>query len=175
MKAKNKSLLYNIVGIAGCFLLIVIDQLTKILVVENLKDREPFILINGVFELQYLENRGAAFGILENQKIFFIISGVIILAGIGYVYTRIPDSRKYMPLRIVSILMAAGAVGNMIDRIRNSYVIDFLYFKLIDFPIFNVADCYVTIAAGLLMVLFLFIYKESDLDFISLKKDRNDN
>jgi len=151
------------------------DQLTKILVVENLKDREPFILIKGVFELQYLENRGAAFGILENQKIFFIISGVIILAGIGYVYTRIPDSRKYMPLRIVSILMAAGAVGNMIDRIRNSYVIDFLYFKLIDFPIFNVADCYVTIAAGLLMVLFLFIYKESDLDFISLKKDRNDD
>ena len=67
-------------------------------------------------------------------------------------------------------MLAAGAVGNLIDRMRYSYVVDFLYFKLIDFPVFNVADCYVTVGAVLLAVLILFVYKEEELGFLSLKK-----
>ena len=73
-------------------------------------------------------------------------------------------------MRTVAVLLAAGAVGNLIDRMRYSYVVDFLYFKLIDFPVFNVADCYVTVGAVLLAVLILFVYKEEELGFLSLKR-----
>jgi signal peptidase II len=63
--------------------------------------------------------------------------------------------------------MAAGAIGNMIDRVLKHYVVDFIYFELINFPIFNVADCYVTISAALLIISIMFIYKEEDFKFIS--------
>lgn len=79
--------------------------------------------------------------------------------------------KKYMPLRICSILLIAGAVGNLIDRVRLNYVIDFFYFKLIDFPIFNVADCYVVVACIIFAFLILFYYKEdSDFDFLRKQK-----
>ena len=74
--------------------------------------------------------------------------------------------RKYLPLRACAVLIAAGAVGNFIDRIRLGYVVDFLYFKLIDFPIFNVADIYVTVSTALFIVLLCFYYKEEDIDRI---------
>ena len=81
--------------------------------------------------------------------------------------------KKYMPLRICSILLIAGAVGNLIDRVRLNYVIDFFYFKLIDFPIFNVADCYVVVACIIFAFLILFYYKEdSDFDFLRKQKNR---
>ena len=67
------------------------------------------------------------------------------------------------------VLIFSGAIGNMIDRIRLSYVVDFFYFVLIDFPIFNMADIYVSVACVLLAVLLLFVYKDEDLEFISLK------
>ena len=70
----------------------------------------------------------------------------------------------------IGVLLGAGAVGNLIDRMVQSYVVDFLYFKLIDFPIFNVADCYVTAGAILLAILILFVYKDEELGFLSLKK-----
>lgn len=77
-----------------------------------------------------------------------------------------PHERHFIPLRICLLLIASGAIGNMIDRIRLNYVIDFFYFELIDFPIFNVADIYVTLSAGLLIVLILFYYKEDDLEML---------
>ena len=69
-------------------------------------------------------------------------------------------------------LIAAGAIGNMIDRIRFDYVVDFIYFVLINFPIFNVADIYVTVSTVILVILLLFVYKEEDLSFISFKQKR---
>ena len=74
--------------------------------------------------------------------------------------------KKYLPLRICAVLIVGGAFGNCIDRIRLNYVVDFFYFKLIDFPIFNVADIYVTVAAFLLVILILVYYKEEDLERI---------
>jgi signal peptidase II len=168
IKSKQR-VIYNVVGLASLILLIVLDQWTKVLAVNKLMDKEPFIIMNKVFQLRYLENRGAAFGILQNQKGFFLIAGIIILALIAYVYNKMPVDNKYILLRILAILMAAGAIGNMIDRIINNYVVDFLYFELINFPIFNVADCYVTIAATLLIISILFIYKEEDFKFIERK------
>ena len=75
----------------------------------------------------------------------------------------IPQERKFLPLDILCVLLLSGAIGNFIDRVSQSYVVDFIYFSLIDFPIFNVADCYVSISAVLLFILVLFYYKEEDL------------
>lgn len=171
---KDKKIINIIISIVGCAMLILFDQYTKSLAVSKLMGKDPFVMIEGVFQLRYLENRGAAFGILQNQKVFFIIMGSIILAAIIYIFLKMPEGKKYFPLRLVCIFMSAGAIGNMIDRIINNYVIDFFYFELIDFPIFNVADCYVTLSAALLIILFLFYYSEKDLEFLSFKKNKKE-
>ena len=129
-----------------CVLLIAADQATKLLAVARLKDQAPFVLLPGVLELRYLENRGAAFGILQGQKIFLVLFTGLLSALIIYFYFRVPEGKRHLPVRIFLIMLFSGAIGNFIDRCRLDYVIDFIYFKLIDFPIFNVADCYVTIA-----------------------------
>ena len=79
--------------------------------------------------------------------------------------------KRYFPMQCTIVLIAAGAVGNLIDRLLHGYVVDFFYFKLIDFPIFNVADCYVVIAAFFAVVLIGFYYKEEELTF--WKKEKN--
>lgn len=159
-------------------LLVLLDQATKLAAVSALKDGGPFVLIPGVFQLQYLENRGAAFGLLQNARIFFLAVTLIALAAVIYVLVRLPLKRKYIVLRFLMVLIAAGAVGNMIDRVFLGYVRDFLYFSLIDFPIFNVADIYVTCATILLILLLLFYYKEEeDFAFLSPggKKGKSDD
>ena len=158
---------------AGLTLLLTgIDQLTKYLAWTFLRPRLSVPLIPGVLELYYLQNRGAAFGILQNQRWFFLILTAVFLAAIWLIWRRIPPARKYLPLRILACAVTAGAAGNLIDRALLSYVRDFLYFSLIDFPIFNVADIYVTVSAFALFVLVLFVYKgEEDFAFLDRKKD----
>lgn len=157
-------------------ILILADQLTKLWALAELRGSEGISVITGVFELQYLENRGAAFGILQNHQVLFLLITVLAAVLLTYIYARIPDDKKYIPLRICYVLLMAGAFGNMIDRAFRGYVVDFFYFKLIDFPIFNVADIYVTVTMVLLMGLILFYYKEEDLEFLSRKgkHGRND-
>ena len=75
-------------------------------------------------------------------------------------------------MHIVLALVASGAAGNMIDRIHNDYVIDFIYFVIINFPIFNVADIYVTVATFIFAVLLLFYYKDNDFEFLSFKQQK---
>ena len=165
-KRKGILLLVDVIFLA---ILIFLDQMTKHFAVVCLKDQTPVKLIEGVFELNYLENRGAAFGMLQNQKFFFIFIAVVILAVIIYVLYKTPNQKKYTKLHIALVLIAAGAIGNMIDRLRYDYVVDFLYFSLINFPIFNVADIYVTCAAAYLVIVLLFVYKENDLEFLSFR------
>lgn len=166
----DKKLKYNLLGLAAAVVLIALDQQTKVLAVKYLMNQEPIVIWDGVFELRYLENRGAAFGILQGQKLIFLLCTVLVLLVLAFYYNRVPAEKRYQPLRVVGVLLGAGAVGNLIDRMTQSYVVDFLYFKLIDFPIFNVADCYVTVGAILLAVLILFVYKDEELVFLSLKK-----
>lgn len=148
--------------------LIIIDQYTKHLAVLHLKDKPAFPIIQGVFELNYLENRGAAFGMLQNQKSFFILISSIVLIAICYILFKMPEEKKYNIMHILLILIASGAIGNMIDRILLEYVVDFFYFVLINFPIFNMADIYVTVACILLAIVMLFYYKDEDLEFLSI-------
>ena len=137
---------------------------------QNTLPEKPSSLIQGVFELRYLENRGAAFGLLQNQRTFFIILTIIFLAAMVYAYMRIPSDKKYLPLRLLVIIVSAGAFGNFYDRLTLTYVRDFLYFSLIDFPIFNVADIYVTCSAVAFFIMIVFVYKEDDLAFMEKKK-----
>lgn len=172
MKISKKNYIKSYIGAVAAFAaLLVIDQLTKWLAVVHLKDKAPFILIDGVFQFRYLENRGAAFGMMQERQYIFVAGAIIICLIIAFLYVRIPHVKKYFPLRICGVLLCAGAIGNMIDRIRLNYVIDFLYFNLIDFPIFNVADCYVVVSCIAFVILILFYYKEEDdFAFLSLKK-----
>lgn len=160
---------------AGSFLaLIIFDQWTKALAVANLMNQEPFVLIDGVFQLHYLENRGAAFGMMQGKQSFFIIMSLAACLIIGWLYFKLPWKKRFHPLRGSLLFIAAGAVGNLIDRILLGYVVDFFYFELIDFPIFNVADIYVTCATVLLAVLILFVYKEEELEgLFSGKKEKS--
>lgn len=151
-------------------LLILFDQWTKSLAVANLMNQEPFVIVKDVFQLRYLENRGAAFGMMQGQQTFFVISALIAVAIITYVYFKLPWEKRFHPLRAVVLFIAAGAVGNLIDRLVLGYVVDFFYFELIDFPIFNVADIYVTCATVILALLILFYYKEDELDCLFPKK-----
>lgn len=167
-KIKTRSYLFAAIGF---LLTLALDQWTKHLASAFLRPQSFYSLIDGVFELRYLENRGAAFGIMQNRQIIFVAGGAVILAVIVYLYHKMPFTAHYKPLRICAVLLASGAVGNMIDRVKQDYVIDFFYFRLIDFPIFNVADCYVVIACILFVILILFYYKaEDDFQFLNFKK-----
>ena len=168
MSLKKKFFLFlDLLMITG---LIAFDQYTKQWAKVYLKDKPAYNLINGILELNYLENQGAAFGMLPNQKIFFVFVAIVILFVIGYVLIKVPDQKKYTILHFLFSLIVAGSIGNMIDRVRYDYVVDFIYFVRINFPIFNVADIYATVSAIVLLFLLLFVYKEKDLYFISFKR-----
>lgn len=151
-------------------LLVFIDQITKYLAQVYLRKQGALVLIDGVFELRYLENRGAAFGIMQNRGIFFISITLLFMVFAVWFYLRLPENKKFRWLRWLILLVAAGAAGNMIDRVFRGYVIDFFYFSLINFPIFNVADCYVTLAVVILILLILFYFSEEDLEELALWK-----
>ena len=162
---KKKKQLFGMDLVIVLFLT-VLDQLTKRLAVIHLKDQPAIPLIKGVLELRYLENRGAAFGILQNQKGILLIVSVLFIGVILFFLNKVPDTPRYTILHVLAAAVIAGGVGNMIDRFRQSYVVDFIYFSLIDFPIFNVADIYVVTATILVFVLLLFVYKDEELKFI---------
>lgn len=149
--------------------LTLIDQYTKYLS-ESLKNNNPIVLINGVLEFRYLENHGAAFGILQGKQLFFLIMSIIVFIIITFVIFRIPQEKKYIIFNMILSFILAGALGNTIDRYLYGYVRDFIYFSLIDFPIFNVADIYITVTTFLLVFIILFVYKEDDLVFLNLKE-----
>lgn len=170
---KNK--IWQLVGfLVSVCLLVGIDQFTKYIAEMKLKGNSPFVIIKGVLEFSYLRNNGAAWGIMSGGKSILVIFTFIVLGVLLYVVVRTPSNKRYLPFRCFLILLCSGACGNLIDRIVNGYVNDFIYFKLIDFPIFNVSDMYVTVSMFVLVILILFVYKENEFDFLSFKKLKKD-
>ena len=140
-----------------------LDQWTKALAVHSLKGHEDVILINHVLQLRYIENRGAAFGILQNSRVFFIILTVIVLAGAVIIYTRYClNNRPHVIVVLLFSVLMAGAIGNLIDRAVHGYVVDFIYFSLIDFPVFNAADIYITCGCIITLLYVLISDKTND-------------
>lgn len=169
MKRKTRLLFTDLFCV---LLLIAADQYTKYMAVLRLKGQSAIPVIPDVLELCYLENRGAAFGMLQDQKLFFVFVAALIAVVIAWILFIMPTERKYILPHFLLSMIAAGAIGNMIDRLRLDYVVDFISFVLIHFPIFNVADIYVTVATFLLAVLLLFRYKEEDLRFLSFWQEQ---
>lgn len=170
----NWKVIYSVAAVICSIILLAVDQLAKYFAVNHIRtmDIPDIPVIKGFFRLTYLENKGAAWGILPDMQLFFIIMSVILLAFICYYYWKIPNNRKYIPLRIVAVLLTAGAIGNLIDRILRGYVVDFLEFTFISFPVFNVADIYVSVSAVFLVLLILFVYKDEDLEFMKRKSGK---
>lgn len=139
-------------------MLVAIDQISKFLTVKFLRPIESIEVIKGIFSLTYVENRGAAFGILQNARWVFIIATIIAI--ICMVVYKIKYKPTEKTVNIALCLVLSGAVGNMIDRIMHGFVVDMLEVTFIDYPVFNVADCFVVIGAILLAIYILFIYKE---------------
>ena len=144
--------------------IIVLDQMSKLLVVKLLDPTEPFVLIKNVFRFSYLENDGAAFGMLDDHRwVFMLLSVVGILALCIYLWKILPQNNKLANIALCFVI--GGGIGNMIDRVRLGYVIDFIDFYA--FPslwrwVFNVADAFVCVGAGMLILyLVLDIVKES--------------
>ncbi|MCR4655428.1 MAG: signal peptidase II [Lachnospiraceae bacterium] len=146
--------------------LVFIDLLTKKAAEANLMDKPAFELIPGILELYYLPggNTGAAWGLLSGHQVFFIIVSVVVVLCILFLIIRLPDGDKYTDLRVLLVFIAAGGIGNMIDRLTLNSVRDFIYIKAINFPIFNVADMYVSCSIVILMLLLIFKYKDEDLE-----------
>lgn len=147
------------------FALLFLDQITKYWARHVLREVDKISVIKGVFSFSYVENRGAVWGVLQGKYMALAIMTVFITLALIYFIYKIPQDRKYNYLQLTMVLLTSGAVGNLFDRLYFRYVTDFLYFELIDFPVFNVADCYVTVSAFLLILLFCFYYKEKDLEF----------
>ncbi len=144
-------------------ILVIFDQFTKYLAVANLAGNDGFVLIKGVLEFQYLENTGAAFSILEGKMFVFYIVTIIIGGLVIYFMLHMPKHGRFLILFYSFSVLLAGALGNLIDRIMNHYVIDFIYFSLIHFPVFNVADIYVTCSVFFVMIMILFYYTDEEL------------
>lgn len=131
--------------------LILSDQLVKMWAVNSLAPVETMNIIPGLLSFTYVENRGAAFGIFEGQRAFITLLVLAILAGAAWLLFS--NKIKGRLERICMTMIIAGGLGNLIDRIRLGYVVDFIDInQLFSYPMFNLADCFVVVGACLLMV-----------------------
>ena len=154
-------------GILLILFLVLLDQGTKYLAIRYLKGTSGISLIDNVLNLRYLENRGMAFGLLQNKILFLVLTCIVFFVAIIYLFIKAPATVYYRPLLYTAAIVFAGAMGNFIDRVFRGYVVDFIYFSLIDFPTFNVADIYVTCGITVMVFLMFFRYKEeNDFDFL---------
>lgn len=145
--------------------LISLDQFVKYLIDSSFSVGESQPLIDNVFQLTYVQNRGAAWGSFSGEVVFLLIITTVILIGSIYVYIQLArrTDTKFTPLRICLVFLISGAIGNMIDRIVRGFVVDMFDFCLINFPVFNVADIYVTCSFIVIVILIMFRYKDDDL------------
>lgn len=135
--------------------LVGLDYLVKQWAAGTLKPVTSMDIIPNVLSLYYHENYGAAFGILQQKRFFLVtVTAVVIVVLVGAILLK----KVRGPLLLTSLsLIIAGGVGNLIDRVTLGYVIDYIYFEPINFPIFNLADCCVVMGTGLLAFYILFI------------------
>ena len=132
------------------FLIVFFDQLTKFFIVKNFKISQSFPIFNNIFHLTFVKNTGAGFGILKGFNPFLILISLVVIGIIFYYYKQIKENQ--ILLQIIAAFVLGGTIGNLIDRIRLGYVIDFLDFRI--WPVFNIADSFVTIGIIGLVIYF---------------------
>lgn len=147
----------NIIAAITIILSIVSDQASKFWAAYTLKNGDSIKILGNFLRFTYAENKGAAFSILQNQRMFFLIITVVMLIFLGYIYFKTKNISKMSKLSIAMI--TGGAIGNFIDRFRLGYVIDFIDVRFgifYNFPIFNIADSFIVCGTILMIILILF-------------------
>lgn len=145
-KKSTDYILYSAIIAAG----ILLDQITKWLAVKFLTKVTTVPIIKNVIHLTYVENRGAAFGMFKEHRWVFMLTSTVMIVGLSlYLYLGLAENKLY---EISIAMIISGGIGNMIDRLALKYVIDFIDFRLINFAVFNGADSFVCVGAGLLVL-----------------------
>ena len=157
-RRQNQILIY----IVSILLILAIDQYAKLIVSKNLFVGQSIPIIKNIFHITFVTNTGAAFGLFKNSTLFFIVISVVVICFIAILLLNSIKKQDFLlkpAFNSSLILIVAGAMGNLIDRLRFSYVVDFIDVRI--WPVFNVADISITIGTFLFMLVFLFPIKAS--------------
>ena len=162
----------TVILIAVIAAVIGLDQLTKWLTVVNLAEYESFPLWQDVLHFTYVKNTGMAFGMLKDHRwVFMVFSTIAIVALIIYLFRFRPESRW---MQVSMAMIIGGGIGNMIDRVFLGYVVDFIDVTLINFAVFNIADSFVCVGAGIMILcLVLDLIKEIKLEKAQKAEEQN--
>lgn len=177
--------MYTAIGVSG---LVILDQFSKVMAITKLRNNNSITVIRGFLSFTYVENKGAAWGVLSGRMSILVIITVAIIPLFIYGLFKINKNKELLDssklkavsfLRFDMILLLAGAIGNFADRMVHGYVVDFFQFTFIDFPVFNVADCYITVGAVVFIIIFMFLLKDEDINILfkgkkSLKRASED-
>lgn len=143
-------------------LMIALDQVVKYWALTSLQAQQTIPLLENVFHLTYVENRGAAFSLFaqfDSRWIFVALAVIVSVAIVVVLYKHLIQTALG---RWSLVLVAAGALGNAIDRVAHGFVVDLFDFRLIHFPVFNVADIFICVGGVLFVIYFLFQHKDED-------------
>ena len=140
--------------------IVFIDQVSKFYIQTHMMLGISIPVIQDIFHITYILNAGAAFGLFENQTVFFVIIAICMVIAAIYFYPRIP--KQYSLLRFGTGLIVGGAIGNVIDRIKTGYVVDFFDFRI--WPIFNIADIGIVCGVSCIIFTIIFLYKEDGME-----------
>ncbi len=146
--------MFVVFAVIATVLFVGADQLFKYLAVEYLMDTDYVTVIEGVLRFRYVENTGAVFGSFANHTVLLTIFSVLLLGGAIYLLVTNKSRAKFV--NVCLVLMISGGIGNIIDRIRLGYVIDFIEPTFVNFAVFNFADCLITVSAFLLIGYLIF-------------------
>lgn len=162
--SRKQFLLDGILHLMIVTVIVLVDQFVKIWA-KNTLVRKPIILWKNVFSFQLVYNTGGPWGMFGNHTFFLTMASVVILLFVVAIYLKMPRIKRMVPLRICILLITAGAIGNMIDRIVYKKVIDMFSFDLIHFPVFNVADASIVCGCILAFLLVVFYYRDEDFQW----------
>lgn len=165
---KKRILIWDLICL---ILLIVIDRITKYLALAHCK-KENYMLIQDTLEITYLENYGGILGTLNNQRFFFIFISAIFICLILFFLFALPNQKKFTFLNIWLIFIMSGSIGNLLDRIIYGFVVDFIYFSSLNFPVFNLSDIWVSFGMIGTLIVLVFQLKEKDLEFLNFKQNK---
>ncbi len=138
--------------------IIALDQYLKIRVMDSMTLGESIPIVDNFFHFTYVLNPGAAFGILPNQRVFFLCTGAVLLLATAYFYPRIKKNDRLLKFGVINLV--SGSTSNLIDRFQTGYVVDFLDFRI--WPIFNIAD--VAIVFGMCVVIYFVAFNMENKD-----------
>ena len=135
-------------------------------------EKRNYVLIDNYLEITYLQNYGGAFGILRNQRFFFIFISALFIILVTFFLFALPNQKKYNTLNICLSFIVAGMTGNMLDRIMYGHVADIIFFSKFDFPVFNLSDIWISVGVLGTILIVIFKLKEKDFEFMNFKQNK---